>query len=45
MKKALLFSILSVFVLSFASCGMNQKKDKNGKKPSHRHYRRHSEKK
>ncbi|MCH9621945.1 MAG: hypothetical protein S4CHLAM20_13760 [Chlamydiia bacterium] len=42
MKKALLFSLLSVFCLSFAACTMNKKDDK--KKHSHPHHRRyHSE--
>lgn len=44
MKKALLFSILSVFCLSVTSCAMVNKKEEKKRKPSHPHHRRyHSE--
>jgi hypothetical protein len=43
MKRAILFSLLSVFCLSFASCAIvNKKGDSKDKKASERHYRRHS---
>lgn len=44
MKKFLIFSILSAFCLSVASCAMTNNKKEKGRKHSHPHHRRyHSE--
>ena len=44
MKKLLIFSILSAFCLSVASCAMPDKKGNKNKRHSHPHHRRyHSE--